>query len=133
MADSLRYLVRQRAGDRCEYCHMPYAHLDAVEFHVEHIIARQHGGPDDLSNRALACSRCNRSKGPNLSSLDPATGRLVRLFHPRADTWTSHFALRGARIVGLTPEGRATVQLLKMNEAKRVQTRSLLLALGLFE
>lgn len=58
---------------------------------------------------------------------------MVRLFNPRQDTWDSHFALRGAIIVGLTPEGRATVQLLKMNEAKRVQARSTLIALGQFE
>src|SRR4051794_18394911 len=32
--------------------------------HVEHIVARQHGGADDPDNLALACNRCNASKGP---------------------------------------------------------------------
>ena len=133
MAESLRNIVRQRAGNRCEYCHLRYDHFDVVEFHVEHIIARQHGGTDDPLNLAFACGRCNRTKGPNLSSLDSDTGNMVRLFHPRSDTWVHHFSLRGALIVGLTPEGRATVQLLKLNETKRVQTRSTLIALGLFD
>jgi hypothetical protein len=44
MADSLRNFVRQRAGNRCEYCRIRYDDFDVAEFHVEHIIARQPGG-----------------------------------------------------------------------------------------
>ena len=44
MAYSLRNFVRQRAGNRCEYCRIRYGDFDVAEFHVEHIIARQHGG-----------------------------------------------------------------------------------------
>jgi hypothetical protein len=32
-------------------------------FHIEHIMARQHGGDDNLSNLALACPDCNAYKG----------------------------------------------------------------------
>jgi hypothetical protein len=72
-------------------------------------------------------------QGPNLSSVDPVTGQLVRLFNPREDTWETHFAFQGATIVGRTPEGRATIELLKMNEVKRVRTRATLIARGQFE
>lgn len=77
-----RNFVRQRAGNRCEYCRLLQQHADFVAFHIEHIVAKQHGGTDDSANLALACSRCNRTKGPNLSRVDPTTGQMVRLFHP---------------------------------------------------
>jgi hypothetical protein len=98
--------------------------------HIEHIIARQHGGPDHPDNLALSCHRCNLNKGPNLTGLDPGTGQLVPLFHPRRDPWPDHFEFRGVRIVGLTPTGRATVQVLAMNEARRLSLRTVLLARG---
>ncbi|MGV3659463.1 MAG: HNH endonuclease [Prosthecobacter sp.] len=53
-----------------------------IPYHVEHIIAQQHRGQDDLENLALARRHCNLLKGPNLTSLDPDGDRLVRLFHP---------------------------------------------------
>ncbi len=39
-------LVRQRAGNRCEYCHLPQDATPFLTFHVEHVIAKQHT-PDD--------------------------------------------------------------------------------------
>ena len=133
MEAALRDFVRQRAGNRCEYCRLQQRHAPLFTFHIEHIRAKQHGGTDDPFNLALSCNRCNRTKGPNPSSFDPVTGQLVRLFNPREDTWEVHFVFQGATIVGLTPEGRATVELLKMNEPKRVRTRATLIARGQFE
>jgi 5-methylcytosine-specific restriction endonuclease McrA len=52
-----RRLVRERARGRCEYCRLPQSAVDAA-FHVEHIVPRQHHGPDDADNLALACDRC---------------------------------------------------------------------------
>jgi hypothetical protein len=87
-------------------------------------------GSDDPENLALACQECNLHKGPNLTGIDPETGDIVPLFHPRRDSWTEHFAFRGAVIIGLTPAGRATVNVLAMNGARQLETRSVLLALG---
>jgi 5-methylcytosine-specific restriction endonuclease McrA len=129
MDAAVRHLVCQRAGDCCEYCRLPQETVDAT-FHVEHIIALQHGGNDDLSNLALACDRCNLYKGPNLTSIDTETRAIVPLFHPRQDAWQDHFAFRGPRIIGLTPRGRATVQLLNMNATRRIQLRAELQATG---
>jgi 5-methylcytosine-specific restriction endonuclease McrA len=123
MDAALRQLVRERAADRCEYCRLPERALD-ITFHVEHIIARQHGGTDDSSNLCLACDRCNFHKGPNLSSIDPDTNLIVPLFHPRTDAWEQHFAFVEAEIVGLTPTGRASARLLNMNARHRMLLRA---------
>ena len=123
MDAAARHLVRQRAGGCCEYCRLPQEAVDAT-FHVEHAIALQHGGTDDPSNLALACDRCNLFKGPNLTSIDSETGAIIPLFHPRQDIWNDHFVFHGPRIIGLTPQGRVTVQLLNMNATRRVQLRA---------
>ena len=114
--------VRARAGNRCEYCPIHQQHY-LITFHVEHIVARQHRGSDEDSNLALACHFCNRHKGPNLAGLDPATGVLMRLFNPRTDVWTQHFRIETGRIIGLTPVGRTSVEVLQMNRLDRVRLR----------
>ena len=125
-------LVRQRAGHRCEYCHLPQ-HASALRFHIEHIVARQHAGTDAAANLALPCPECNLQKGTNLTGIDPDTGAVTRLFHPRRDQWAEHFARDGARIVGKTPAGRTTVWLLEMNAGDRLRWREMLLRLGLLD
>jgi hypothetical protein len=128
MDATIRRAVRERATNRCEYCQLPQAAVDAT-FHVDHIIAQQHVDQtdDDPSGLALACDRCNFCKATNLSSIDPDTGEMVRLFNPRQDAWDEHFALDGLRIVGLTPTGRATARLLQMNARHRMELRKWLL------
>ncbi len=129
MDAATRELVRQRAGDRCEYCLLRQEQT-GLSHHVEHIVAKQHGGSDDPANLALACNRCNASKGPNLTGIDAASGDVVPLFHPRRDVWTDHFEFAGPRIVGLTSAGRVTVYVLAMNDERRVERRAELLACG---
>ena len=94
---------------------------------------RKHGGDDSLANLALACDRCNFSKGPNLSGIDSDTDSIEVLFNPREQHWDDHFAYRGPLIVGRTPTGRATVVVLNMNESHRVQLREELIRAGEFE
>jgi len=130
MDQALRDFVRRRAADRCEYCDLSQE-FSELRFHIEHIIARQHGGSDDTKNRCLACADCNLLKGPNLTAIDPRTRKVVRLFHARRDKWAGHFGYDGGRIIGKTPIGRATVSLLKMNDAQRLRVRELLLRLGM--
>lgn len=130
MDAALRAFVRQRASDRCEYCRLPQRYTGFSVFHIEHIRAKQHGGTDDPSNLALSCNRCNLKKGPNLAGIDSDTGNMVALFNPRTDRWDDHFAFQGATIVGRTPEGRATVDVLNMNEPRRVRVRTVLMARG---
>jgi hypothetical protein len=123
MDAATRELVRHRAGNRCEYCGAIEGLPARIRFHVEHIVARQHGGDDSPENLALACHLCNAHKGPNLSGIDPATGRTVPLFHPRRERWAEHFIRIGGKIVGQTATGRATVAVLDMNHPARVEGR----------
>jgi 5-methylcytosine-specific restriction endonuclease McrA len=118
-----RELVRRRAGDRCEYCGAIEGLRARIRFHVEHIVARQHGGGDSADNLALACHLCNAHKGPNLSGIDPATGHVALLFHPRRERWADHFTRVGGEIVGRTETGRATVAVLDMNHPARTAAR----------
>lgn len=120
----LRQHVRDRAGERCEYCRVRQQDALVTAFQVEHIIAIQHGGTDDESNLALACSHCNRHKGPNLTGIDPLTATIQPLFHPRLDAWTDHFEQISDMIVGLTACGRATVRVLGMNNDDRLELRA---------
>lgn len=119
---ALRREVAERAGDRCEYCLLP-SHLAFFPHEVDHVIAGKHGGATDLDNLALSCWRCNRHKGTDLASFDPQTRQLCPLFNPRTQVWTEHFAYQGERIVGLTPEGRTTVSLLRLNSTERLLER----------
>lgn len=125
-----RRLVRQRAENRCEYCRLPQSAAPFLTFHVEHIEARQHITDDSLDNLALACPDCNRSKGPNLVTLDPDTRALVPLFHPRRDPWDDHFEYHGSHLFGKTSTGMATIRLLQMNSEERVELRTELQAAG---
>jgi 5-methylcytosine-specific restriction endonuclease McrA len=127
MDASTREFVRRRAGGRCEYCLLSQEYSELTH-HIEHIVAKQHGGSDDASNLALACHRCNLHKGPNLTAIDPVTREVVPLFHPRNSDWAEHFVLERERIVGITAVGRPTVELLAVNDARRVELRTQILS-----
>ena len=124
METGLRNLVRERAGQQCEYCHIGQDAEPYYRFHIEHIIPRQHGGTDDSDNLALACHHCNVHKGPNLTGIDPVSSEIIQLFNPRRQMWSDHFVRQESVIVGLTSTGRATVHLLKMNAVSRVELRN---------
>ncbi len=118
--------VRNRAGNRCEYCQLPQSATPYLTFHVEHIQAKQHVADDSLDNLALACPDCNRYKGPNLVSLDRNTREIVRLFHPRTDQWSDHFEYQSACLIGRTVVGEATINLLQINSEERIEMRRVL-------
>jgi hypothetical protein len=126
----LKAQVRLRARFCCEYCQFPERFAE-LRFQVDHIIPQQHGGPTVSANLAWSCLRCNKHKGPNLSGIDPTTGQVVRLFHPRRDRWVEHFAWKQAKLVGLTPLGRATVNVLQINGSDAVLVREALMEEGL--
>jgi len=119
LAPELRQWVEERAKACCEYCGLAQHDEPFFRFHVDHIVARQHGGETSADNLALACHFCNRHKGPNLTSIDPLTGALTPLFHPRKNLWHDHFERMDDKIQGRTTIGRATTTLPRMNAPNR--------------
>lgn len=111
---SLRLLVINRAGNRCEYCGLSQFG-QAATFHIDHVVPVTAGGQTTADNLALACVSCSLRKAARLQAPDPDTGKQVAIYNPRKELWHRHFRWEGVRMVGLTPSGRATVEALKMN------------------
>ncbi len=59
ISGSIKYRVFTRARGRCECCGA-HEHQRALE--VDHIVPRNQGGSDDLSNLQALCFRCNAGK-----------------------------------------------------------------------
>jgi hypothetical protein len=123
MDAATRQFVRHRANSRCEYCGLREEDSPLAALHVEHVLPKKHGGTDDPDNLALACVDCNLCKGSNVAGYDPEAGQLTELFSPRRHRWEEHFTWRGPLIVGLTPIGKTTVEVLRLNSEERVQLR----------
>ena len=126
MEHELVELVWQRAQSRCEYCRLAQAH-STITFEIDHVIAKKHGGQTVPENLCLACYYCNSFKGPNVAGVDPQTGKVVPLFNPRRHHWKRCFQWSGPLVVGRTPIGRATIQVLEMNNPQAVALRQSLI------
>ncbi|TVR18761.1 MAG: HNH endonuclease [Anaerolineaceae bacterium] len=123
ISNQQKLLIRHRAANCCEYCRLGEGGRLA-RFHIDHIIAIKHDGTDTDDNLCLACPKCNAHKGENIAAADPETAKATFLFHPRRQVWKEHFSINAdATISGLTPEGRATVAVLRINDDKRVKQR----------
>ena len=123
MTAATRALVRERAGNHCEYCRIHQEDSPHAALHIEHIRPLKHGGSDDESNLCLACIDCNLHKGPNLTGIDPLTDAITPLFHPRQQRWDEHFRWDDLYIIGQTDVGRTTIRVLCMNSAEQLELR----------
>ena len=97
--------------------------FEAFTLQIEHIIPRKHHGETILENPVLACFACNNHKGPNLTGIDPDTGKIERLFNPRQDTWSDFFIIEEGKITGISPVGRASEDAFAFNLPNRVELR----------
>ena len=120
---SLYREVMRRSGECCEYC-LVAPDDRSIQLHADHVISKKLGGEDTLDNLCSACRSCNQYKGTNIAALDPLTLDLARLYNPREQDWHDHFELNAdMTIAGLTPEGRATIAVLRFNIQRRVIER----------
>jgi hypothetical protein len=129
MGPRQREQIRRRARQCCEYCGLPdlYSRFPAQ---VDHVIATKHGGGDGIDNLAWSCFQCNVFKGSSIAGIDAESNELTPLFHPRRDDWSVHFRWNGPQLDGLTPIGRTTVAVLRINASVRVEHRRMLMAAG---
>ena len=125
----LQRLVRERAGDCCEYCQLP-AEFAWLPFQIDHIISEKLHGPTTAENLAWSCEFCNSPKGPLAAGY--LAGKHAPLFHPRKDRWSDHFQWNGPLLVGKTDVGLATIDVLWINHPDRVNVRQGLLEEGVF-
>jgi hypothetical protein len=122
ISSATRKLVIARAGHRCEYCRV-LEYLSSFDFHADHIIGIQHGGPNTLINLAHTCSPCNWKKGPNISTILEFGGALIPLFNPRTQNWFDHFESINGVLRPLTLIGEGTIKLLELNTSNKIEER----------
>lgn len=127
----LRERVSEQADRRCGYCQTTEAIIGAP-MEIDHIIPYARGGSTTEDNLWLACSPCNERKGTRIGAIDPTSGEIVRLFDPRRQAWSEHFAWSpaGDIVIGLTATGRVTVRALHLNRATLVVARRAWVAAG---
>lgn len=125
--------VSQRAEKRCEYCKAPEA-VSNFLFEVEHIIPKFYDGKSNLENLALACRSCNIYKANFLKGIDDDGSEMERLFNPRIDNWDGHFeiSIQTLEIKGMTGVGRGTVNRLKFNNLKQLESRHIWIKFGAY-
>jgi hypothetical protein len=100
---------------------------------MDHIVPLSTGGESEAENLAYSCGGCNGHKHNKTHHFDPLTGRLSRLFHPRQHKWNEHFQWSEDEVLvlGITPIGRTTVELLQINRQSNINLRGLLKMAGL--
>jgi predicted restriction endonuclease len=113
---TIRQKVQKRANHYCEYCKRSEA-IQGRELEIDHIKPQSQGGTDDIDNLAYACHDCNQFKQDRIQCTDPTTGLSSVLFNPRTQKWDEHFEWSSdtTTLIGLSPEGRATVSCLQLN------------------
>jgi hypothetical protein len=127
----LRAAVIARAHGCCEYCRSQ-ARFATQSFSVEHVIPRNQGGTTTLDNLALSCQGCNNHKYTKTMGRDPVSGQFVPLFHPRRQRWDEHFVWNDdyTVVIGISPTGRAAVEVLRLNREGLVNLRRVLYTIG---
>lgn len=128
----LRESVEKRAKGYCEYC-LSFSQFSPSHFEMEHIIPESKGGTTDIDNLALACRRCNGLKFTHTPYQDDETKKIVDLYNPRKDNWRDHFYWSEDEIIliGKTPTGRVTINLLQINRQSNINQRGILRLLGI--
>ncbi len=124
LIETLRQKVKQRAGNRCEYC---LIHQDYImrRLQIDHIQPLAKGGANTEDNLCLACELCNQYKWIQTEAIDPKYEVLVSLFNPRLQKWQEHctWTQEGTEIMGVTACGRATIVALRLNSNLAVIVR----------
>lgn len=126
-----RDFITLRANGCCEYCQTLHDYSPDT-FEIEHIISLFEGGTNELLNLAFSCGGCNNRKRDKSKAVEPDTQAITSLFNPRTDKWYEHFrwSENFSVVEGITMQGRATVEFLKLNRKGLINLRKALFAYG---
>ena len=114
--------IMQKTIRYCEFCHIPEGILP---LHVLNLPRQKKDTPNALQNYCVICEHCYKAKGNRVEGVDPRSGKIIPLFHPRKDIWKQHFSweIDHITIKGLTIVGRATVAITRMNSESMLERR----------
>ncbi len=128
---AIRKKVLEQAQGMCEYCKSPRAYATEL-FTLDHIIPISKDGSNTANNLAYCCSGCNIFKSDIIVILADNEQEWITLYHPRTQDWSKHFAWSEdyKEIIGLTPSGRVTVELLRLNRNSLKNLREVLVVVG---
>jgi hypothetical protein len=128
---ALRKLVFNRGQANCEYCRSQ-AKFAVDPLVVDHVYPVSRGGKTIGENLALSCQTCNNCKYTKTTAIDPSSNEMVPLFNPRTMQWRDHFTWTPdtTKMLGLTPTGRATIELLETNREGVMNMRRVLAMMG---
>ena len=131
LTPQIKQQVRLRAKNCCEYCYSQEK-FATHSFSVEHIKPLSRGGNNNLDNLALSCQGCNNHKYNKTEGKDTVSGAIISLYNPRHQNWQEHFNWNQdyTLIIGLTPTGRTTVEILRLNREGLVNLRRILYTMG---
>ncbi|MBV7334738.1 HNH endonuclease [Chloroflexi bacterium TSY] len=120
----LRERIRHIDKGICAYCHTSEENSGIPPAH-DHIVPQSQHGQTEFNNLCHICRPCNEYKGDTTQALDPVSGEVVALFHPRRQIWLEHFewSSDGTELISRTAIGRATIIALRMNNATIVGAR----------
>jgi hypothetical protein len=121
ISEEIRQFVYQRAKGCCEYCQTCEINTGQT-MQIDHI---NPNGTNNDDNLCLSCWNCNNYKRASREAFDPQTGLVVQLYDPRRQVWHEHFLWHETYtfIIGLSPNGRATVEKLKLNRPSIMAAR----------
>ncbi len=131
LTSQIKQQVKLSAKNCCEYCYSQEK-FATHSFSVEHIKPLSKGGNNNFDNLALSCQGCNNHKYNKTEGKDAVSGAIVSLYNPRQQNWQEHFNWNQdyTLIIGLTPRGRATVEVLRLNREGLVNLRLILYRMG---
>lgn len=133
ISNELDAKIRAQAKNRCGYCLVPQK-LISYKLEIEHLFPKAQGGKTEEENLWLACRQCNLSKGVKTDGFDTVTFERVKIFNPRTQVWSEHFAWSEdeTEIIGKMPCGRATVSALQLNSDLQRTAREFWKLTGIF-
>jgi hypothetical protein len=131
ISPKLRQKLIVADNQHCAYCQTTQAN-SGQPMTLDHIIPQAQGGSTNFENLCFACRQCNQFKGSATTTVDPLTGETVSLYHPRRNSWATHFqwTADGIELTGLTSIGRGTIITLKINNPVICEARKRWVAVG---